>query len=64
VAPTVLDPAAFVVLRVIHHLQDVDDALGVVHAADQPKAIVAHVEDDAVADLIGCPECLLERPEV
>ena len=49
---------------VIHHFEDVKFASGVENAPDQSQAVVAHVEDDAVADLIGRSEGLLERPEV
>src|SRR5262245_975285 len=63
-APAVIDPALLIVFRVVQHPQDVNDAPGVVHPADEPEAVVAHVEHDAVADLIGRPERLPERPEI
>ena len=53
VAPTLLRPAVPIVLRVVHDPQDVDDAHPVVHPADQPEAVIADIEDDAVADLVG-----------
>jgi hypothetical protein len=64
VAPKVIDPPLLVILDVVHHLQDVNDAPGVMDPADQPEAMVAHVEDHAVPDLIGRSEGLLERGEM
>jgi hypothetical protein len=63
VAPTFIDPPFLVILSVVHHLQDVNDALGVIHPANQPKTIVAYVEDNAVPNLIGRSKGLLERRE-
>ena len=55
-------------LRVVFHVvprrQDINDARGVVHTSDQPEPVVAHIEDDAVADLVGRSECLPERSPV
>src|SRR5262249_29669188 len=64
VTPTVIDPALFVVLRVVHHPQGVKGAPGLVYAADHAGAVGGHVEHDAVPDLIGRPECLPEFPEM
>ena len=53
-----------IVLCVIHHPEHVKFASRIEYAPDQSKAAVADVEDDAVADLVGRSEGLLECPEV
>jgi hypothetical protein len=53
VTPAVFDPAPPIVLRVIHHGEDIQFAGGIEHPPDESEAVVAHVEDDAVSNLIG-----------
>ncbi len=48
----------------IHHPEDVKSAGRVEYAPDQSEVVVAHVKDDAVADLVGRSEGSFERPEV
>lgn len=62
--PAIIDPATLIVLGVVHDLEHVQDAPGVVHTADQTVAIVAHIEDHAVAYQVSRLERLPERPEV
>lgn len=48
----------------VHHLEDIDNAPVVIDPSDQPIAIVPHIKDNAIADLIGGAERLFERGEV
>jgi hypothetical protein len=64
VATASFDPIFSVVLSMVHHPQEVNYARLVVHATYKPEAVVAHVKDDAIPNLIGRPERLLDRAEV
>ena len=64
VASTIMGPRQPVIFGVVHHFQDVDDAPSIVHTANQTEPVVAHVEHDAVPDLIRRTEGLPKVPEV
>ena len=63
-APACVGPGPPVVVVVVHHVQHIHDPGPVVDPADQSVAVIAHVEDDAVANDVGRPEGLLHRAEV
>lgn len=64
--PALTNPKLSIVLLVIHDLEDIDlgPSSGISDAANEAKTIVPHVEDNAVANLIGRSECLLELSPV
>src|SRR5262249_8947678 len=59
-----VDPEFFVVLPVVHHSKNKNDARVVVHPADESEAVVAHVENNAIAYLVSRSKRLLESPEI
>lgn len=63
-APAFIGPGPLVVLGVIHHAKDVHDAPGVIDPTDDTEAVVPHVEDDAVANLIGRVKRPPDTPEI
>ena len=63
-AATVMNPKPLVVFRVVHDTQDVNDSLRIVHAPNQPEAIIAYVENDAIPNLISRSERWLEGRKV
>jgi hypothetical protein len=63
-ATTVFDPVLLIIVRVVHHPQDVENAFGIVHPADQSKSVIPDIENYAVANLIGRTEGLLECSKV
>ena len=68
--PTLIDPILLVVLRMIHHFEHVNPARSVrylrlvTQTSYKPEAIIAHVEHNAVSDLINRSKYLLYLGEV
>lgn len=63
-ATAFVDPAIFVIFSVIHRTQDVHGTFTIDDTANQAIPIIADVEHNAVPDLIGGAECLLEFREI
>ena len=63
-ASAFINPPPLVVLRVVHHLQHINDPFAKVDPGDQAKAVIANVKDDAVAHAIGRTESLLDGRKV
>jgi hypothetical protein len=51
-APTIINPPHLVVFPVVHYPENVNDALPVINPGYQTVAIVANVEDNAIANLV------------
>ena len=48
----------------VHDPKDINDAPDIIAPSDQAEAIISHIENDAVAHLIGRPKRLSEGRKV